>query len=308
MGTPEFSVPSLKRLILDGHQVAAVFTQPDKPAGRGKAMHTPPVKVLALEHGLPVHQPARIKLNEEARAVFESVSPDACVVVAYGKILPEWMLAIPRLGCINVHASLLPKYRGAAPINWAIANGESETGITIMKLDAGMDTGPMFARRSTTIGDDETAPELSSRMAQLGADLLAETLPHIASGEIQPTPQDDLEATYAPLLRREDGLIDWQTIASAIADRVRAFQPWPGTYTSFRNARLMIWRAHEAPNVDIGAAEAGTILKLDETGITVACADFSALQIEEVQIEGKRRMPAREWANGSRLKAGDAIR
>src|SRR6266478_9806266 len=172
MGTPEFSVPSLERLIVDGHDIAAVFTQPDKPAGRGKHLHEPPAKTFALERGIAVHQPARIKSNEEVRAIFESISPDACVVAAYGKILPVSMLAIPRLGCINVHASLLPKYRGAAPINWAIANGEIETGVTIMQMDVGMDTGAMLARRATPIQAAETAVELTIRLSQIGADLL----------------------------------------------------------------------------------------------------------------------------------------
>lgn len=309
MGTPEFAVPSLAQLLSGGHDIAGVFTQPDKPAGRGKHLHEPPVKALALEHGIPIHQPAKIKSNDEVRAILETISPDACVVVAYGKILPAWMLAIPRLGCINVHASLLPKYRGAAPINWAIANGERETGVTIMQMDVGMDTGPMLAQRSIPIGGDETAPQLSARLAQLGAELLSETLPRIERGEIAPLVQGDSEATYAPLLKREDGLIDWRMSASEIANRVRSFQPWPGTYTNFRGARLTIWRGNEAPyrqdaNV---TSEPGTILNIDESGITVVCSGLSTLLIEEVQIEGKRRVSAREFANGARLKPGDRI-
>lgn len=309
MGTPEFSVPSLARLILDGHEIAAVFTQPDKPAGRGKHLHSPPVKALALEQNIPVHQPAKIRINEEVRAIFETISPDACVVVAYGKILPAWMLAIPRLGCINVHASLLPKYRGAAPINWALANGERETGVTIMQMDIGMDTGPMLTQRSITVGDDETAPQLSARLAQLGAELLSETLPHIERGEITPLTQNDSEATYAPMLKREDGLIDWRMSAREIANRVRAFQPWPGTYTNFRGGRLTIWRAREARSNQVPdlSAEPGTILNLDESGITIACIGSSALLTQEVQLEGKRRVSAREFANGARLKPGDRI-
>ena len=309
MGTPEFSVPSLERLIADGHEVAAVFTQPDKPAGRGKHLHAPPVKTIALGRSITVHQPARIKSNEEVREIFEAISPDACVVVAYGKILPEWLLAIPRLGCINVHASLLPKYRGAAPINWAIASGDRETGVTIMQMDAGMDTGPMLAKSAITIGDEETAPELSTQLAQLGANLLSETLPRIARAEIEPTPQDNTEATYAPMLKREDGLINWQMTAREIADRVRAFQPWPGSYTNFRGGRLIIWRAHEAPSFADAASQVGpgTILNINESGITVACSGLSGLLFEEVQIEGKRRVSAREFANGARLKPGDRI-
>jgi methionyl-tRNA formyltransferase len=312
MGTPEFSVPSLERLMLDGHDIAAVFTQPDKPAGRGKHLHTPPVKAFAVQHGMRVHQPAKIKSNDEVRAIFEGISPDACVVVAYGKILPAWMLAIPRLGCINVHASLLPKYRGAAPINWALANGERETGVTIMQMDVGMDTGPMLTQRSIPIGDDETAPQLSVRLAQLGAELLSETLPGVERGEIAPLTQDDSKATYAPMLKREDGLIDWRMRAREIANRVRAFQPWPGTYTNFRGGRLIVWRGHEAPEADSHkvpdiAAEPGTILNINEAGITVVCSGSSALLIEEVQVEGKRRVSAREFANGARLKPGDHL-
>lgn len=311
MGTPEFSVPSLERLLADGHEVAAVFTQPDKPAGRGKTLHQPAVKVFALEHGIPVHQPAKIKTNDEVRAVFESVSPDTCVVTAYGKILPAWMLAIPRFGCINVHASLLPAYRGAAPINWAIANGERETGVTIMAMDIGMDTGPMLAKRSTGIGDQETAPELSLRLSLLGAGLLSETLPRVERGEIESVIQDDSQATYAPMFKREDGRIDWHMNASEISNRVRAFQPWPATYTNFRAGRLTIWRAHAEPT-ESGepsgyAAGPGSILSIDEAGITIVCSSSSRLLIEEVQVEGKRRVSAREFANGARLKPGDRI-
>jgi methionyl-tRNA formyltransferase len=312
MGTPEFAVGSLGRLIGDGHQVVAVFTQPDKPAGRGKQMHTPPVKTLALEHGIPVYQPAKIKTNEEVRAVFEQAAPDACVVAAYGKILPEWLLAIPKLGCINVHASLLPKYRGAAPINWAIANGERVTGVTIMQMDAGMDTGAMLAKRAIAIGEEETAPELSVRLSRLGAELLSETLPRIERGEIRAEAQDDSQASYAPLLKREDGLIDWQRSAGEIADRVRAFQPWPGAYTFLRGARLTIWRAREvSPDVvnDEWArdVEAGTIVRLHEMGVMVRCGGPTMLRVEEMQLEGKRRMSARDVANGLRLAAGDQI-
>ena len=312
MGTPEFSVPSLKRLILDGHEIAGVFTQPDKPAGRGKHLHAPPVKTVALEHNIPIYQPSKIKTNDEVRAVFETISPDACVVAAYGKILPEWMLAIPRLGCINVHSSLLPKYRGAAPINWAIANGERETGVTIMKMDAGMDTGPMLAQQSVPIDNDETAPELAARLARLGADLLSATLPGVERGEIEPTPQDDSAATYAPMLKREDGSINWSLSAREIANRVRAFQPWPGSYTIFRGVRLMIWRAseaHETSAVDLSPfmAVAGTILSIDEAGITVQCNGPGALLIQEAQLEGKRRVSARELANGARLQPGERI-
>src|SRR5437868_5338355 len=256
MGTPEFAVPSLARLLADGHAVAAVFTQPDKPAGRGHHLHAPPVKQLALEHGIAVHQPARIKTNEEVRAIFENLQPDVCVVAAYGKILPAWLLQIPRLGCINVHASLLPRYRGAAPINWAIANGERETGVTIMQMDAGMDTGAMLAKRAITIGDAETAPELSVRLADLGAALLSDTLPKIERGEIVAEAQNNDEATYAPLLKREDGLLDWRWTATEISNRVRGFQAWPGVYTTLGGARLHLWRTRPEDKADAATADA----------------------------------------------------
>lgn len=310
MGTPEFAVPSLARLIQDGHEIAAVFSQPDKPAGRGKHIHTPPVKVLALQHVIPVHQPAKIKTNQEVRAVFENAAADACIVAAYGKILPDWLLAIPRRGCINVHASLLPSYRGAAPINWAIANGDRQTGVTIMQMDAGMDTGAMLAKRSITIGDEETAPELSARLSRLGAELLSETLPRIEHGEIEREPQDDKLATYAPMLKREDGLIDWRKRASEIAKRVRGFQPWPGAYTSVRGARLTIWRARDVAveSTDSSTDGApGTIGGIDETGVLVWCAGPTLLRVEEMQLEGKRRLPARDVANGLRLAIGDSM-
>jgi len=313
MGTPEFAVPSLARLLADGHTVMAVFTQPDKPAGRGKHLHTPPIKTLALEHRLQVYQPAKIKTNEEVRAVFETLQPDACIVAAYGKILPAWLLQIPRHGCINVHASLLPRYRGAAPINWAIAGGERQTGVTIMQMDAGMDTGPMLARRSLVIGDTETAPELSSRLAELGAALLSETLPKIERGEIAAASQNNDEATYAPLLKREDGLLIWRWTAAQISNRVRAFQPWPGVYTTLGGARLHLWRARQEA-MDSSTAEPhqetsapGTILAIDRAGLIISCAEGTALRIEECQIEGKRRVAAREFANGMRLKVGDPI-
>lgn len=306
MGTPEFALPALERLIEEGHQVEAVITQPDKPAGRGNRPQPPPVKSLALERGIKVYQPERIRKNEQVLSLFREIAPDACIVVAYGKILPESLLAIPKFGCMNVHASLLPKYRGAAPINWAIANGELETGVTIIKMDAGMDTGPILAARATSIYPEETAPELSARLAKMGAELLAETLPQIELGRITPIPQDDSKATYAPMLKREDGLLDWNMTARQIADRVRGFQPWPGAYTFWRGHRLILWRARCASACAAGA-EPSTILRIDDSGIAVACGAGSALLIEELQLEGGRRLRARDFANGFRLRAGDSL-
>ena len=312
MGTPDFSVPSLERLIIDGHEIAAVFTQPDKPAGRGQQLHEPPVKSFAKTHGIPIYQPSKIKTNDEVRTVFESLSPDVCIVVAYGKILPAWMLAIPRLGCINVHASLLPKYRGAAPINWAIANGEVETGVTIMQMDEGMDTGPMLGKRSIVIGAGETAPELSARLSRVGADMLSETLLRISSGDVMPLPQDASQASYAPMLKRETGLIDWKMTANEISNRVRGFQPWPGTYASFRGGRLIIWKSRELRDGGVQNparinAEPGTIVSIDRSGMAIECGASSVLLVQEVQIEGKRRLSARELANGARLQPGQRL-
>ena len=305
MGTPEFAVPVVERLLRDGYEILAVFTQPDKPAGRGNRLTSPPVKLVAAAHGIPVYQPSRIKTNLEVRGVFERAASDACVVAAYGKILPEWLLKIPRLGCINVHASLLPKYRGAAPINWAIAHGEHETGITIMQMDAGMDTGPMFARSALEIGPEETAADLSTRLSALGAELLSETLPKIERGDIAAIAQADSEATYAPMLKREDGLIDWRLTAGEISSRVRAFQPWPGAFTAFRGQRLMIWRARETP--DSSDAATGVIVSIGDSGIVVQTAGPFALMTHELQIEGKRRMSGRDFANGTRLRPGDSL-
>jgi methionyl-tRNA formyltransferase len=306
MGTPEFAVPTLVRMLNDGHEIACVFTQPDKPAGRGNKLQAPPVKLVASARGITVHQPAKIKTNEEIRTIFQETAPEACVVAAYGRILPEWLLGMPKLGCINVHASLLPKYRGAAPINWAIVNGEKQTGITIMQMDAGMDTGPILSQESIAIGPEETAPELAKRLAELGADLLSATLPRVARGDVTPIKQNDSQASYAPILKREHGMIDWALTAREIANRVRGFQPWPGTFTLFRGKHLIILKALEgAPGP--APALTGTITSLDRTGMTVACAASTALQIVELQIEGKRRMTGRDFANGMRLGVGDRI-
>src|SRR5215470_5841459 len=312
MGTPEFAVPVLERLVQDGHQVLAVFTQPDKPSGRGNAIHAPPIKQVSQRLGIPVYQPARIKTNDEVRQVFESLRPDACIVAAYGKILPEWLLRIPRLGCINVHSSLLPKYRGAAPMNWAIANGETQTGVTIMQMDPGMDTGPMLGSRVVEIGEYETAVELSKRLSKLGAELLSEKLPLVERGEIEHLAQDDSQASYAPILKREDGLIDWSMPAKRISDRVRGFQPWPGSYTVFRGARLILWHAYPVVIASSAASASsqktpGTISGFDKSAIVVSCASDSLLRIDELQIEGKRRVTARDFANGARLAPGSSI-
>jgi methionyl-tRNA formyltransferase len=314
MGTPAFGLAALSRLVADGHEIAAVFTQPDKPAGRGRHLHQSPVKLFALEHGIPVHQPAKIKSNDEVRKVFLEIAPDACVVAAYGKILPEWMLRIPRFGCINVHASLLPKYRGAAPVNWAIANGETATGVSIMLMDVGMDTGSVFTQRVIDINPEETAPELSERLAALGAELLSSTLPMIETGALSPVRQNDQAATYAPMLKREHGLIGPNLTAREIANHVRAFQPWPGSFTTFRGQRLIIWRAAAAGtgnerllNGQPVSSQSLTFIGVEGASMLLRCAGPSVLRVEEVQIEGRRRVSARDFVNGMRLKVGDAV-
>jgi methionyl-tRNA formyltransferase len=303
MGTPESAVPTLRRCLDDGHEVVAVWTQPDRPAGRGNRLHEPPVKQFARERGLTVHQPLKIK-TEEARALFASHDAELGVVVAYGRILPASFLRAPRRGCVNVHFSLLPKYRGAAPVNWAIVRGETETGVTTMMIDEGLDTGAILLQRATRIGDDETAPELLARLSETGAGLLGETLARI--DEIGPRPQRDEDATHAPILKREDGLIDWNMNAAEIVRRVRGFQPFPNTYTTFRAQRLVVWRAQ--PVLDAtSSGPRGEIIAAHGDELIVACGEASALRLLEVQMEGKRRMSARDFLNGLRARAGEVL-
>ena len=303
MGTPESAVPTLKRCLADGHEVVAVWTQPDRPAGRGHRLHAPPVKEFALRRGLTVQQPAKIK-TAEARALFESHDADTAVVVAYGRILPASFLHAPRRGCLNVHFSLLPKYRGAAPVNWAIVRGETETGVTTMQIDEGLDTGPILMQRATHIGADETAPQLLARLAELGADLLGETLARLT--EIRPRPQRDEDATLAPILRREDGLLDWASRADEIERRVRGLQPWPSAFTQFRGQRLVVWRAAALTTPDI-RHDPGEIVMAQADELVVACGAETALRLLEVQPEGRRRMPARDFLNGVRAEAGERL-
>lgn len=316
MGTPETAVPTLKRCLDDGHEVVAVWTQPDRAAGRGHSLRMPPVKEFAVAHGLNVHQPAKIK-TEEARELFASHEAEACIVVAYGRILPPAFLAAPRRGCLNVHFSLLPKYRGAAPVNWAIVRGERESGVTTMRIDEGLDTGDIYLQRATSIGETETAPQLLARLAVLGAELLSETLKRI--DELEPRPQREAEATHAPLLRREDGLVDWSLSAKEIERRVRGFQPWPNAHTHFRGQRLLIHQtaqpspsAVESESGDIaGSGELpeahGELTKALGDELEVACGGRTRLLLSEVQLEGKRRMSVRDFINGMRVRAGERL-
>ncbi|HEX8069987.1 MAG TPA: methionyl-tRNA formyltransferase [Pyrinomonadaceae bacterium] len=306
MGTPETAVPTLRRCLADGHEVVAVWTQPDRPAGRGNRLTAPPVKEFAATHGLAVHQPTKIK-TAEARALFESHAADAAVVVAYGRILPPWFLRAPRRGCVNVHFSLLPRYRGAAPVNWAIVRGETETGVTTMLMDEGLDTGPLLLQQATPIAPHETAPQLLARLADLGAELLSATLARF--DELTPRPQRDEDATLAPLLTREDGLLDWTLAATDIERRVRGFQPWPNAHTLLRGARLVLWHAEAwtPPPEHSQAQPPGTILHARGDDLVIACGAGTALRVLEAQAEGKRRMSARDLLNGLRVQTGERL-
>jgi methionyl-tRNA formyltransferase len=300
-GTPMFAVPCLEALVRERHDVQLVVSQPDRPKGRGLELAPTPVKQVALEHGIPVTQPEKIKNNAEFRAQLEQMRPDAIIVVAYGRIIPQWMIDLPPHGNINVHASLLPKYRGAAPIQWAIACGETITGVTTMRIDAGLDTGAMLLKAEMPIAADDTALSLSPRLSQLGALLLVETLRAFDAGELQPTPQDDSQATLAPLLKKEDGRIDFHRPAQKIFNRLRGFQPWPGAFTTFRGKQLVLHGARPGKGPKL---EPGELLSHGDS-LYVGAGQDSALELLEVQIEGKKRMSARDFANGYRPTAGE---
>jgi methionyl-tRNA formyltransferase len=302
-GTPAFAVPSLHALLSDSYfQVAGVITQPDRPRGRGKKTASSPVKDAALEAGVPVYQPEKIK-SESSLDYFKRLAPDVVVIIAYGQIIPASLISIPRLGWINLHGSLLPKYRGAAPINWAILNGEKVTGLTTMQIDAGLDTGPMLLKYQTGIGPDETAPELYAQLAEAGAPLIVGTLKKLDRGEITPTPQDNSQATLAPPLKKEDGRIDWFLPAPKIYNRIRGLQPWPGAFTTFRGATCRIWGKPLKP---VGAGGTpGIILPTREDGLLVICAGATVLRVEQIQIEGRNRISDGEFMNGARIVPGE---
>jgi methionyl-tRNA formyltransferase len=316
-GTPKFAVPALESLIAQrDFRVEGVVTQPDRPRGRGQEVSISPVKAAALAADIGVFQPEKVRAPE-SYAYFERVAPDCVVIIAYGQIIPEKLIALPRLGWINVHASLLPKYRGAAPINWAILNGESLTGLTTMQIDAGLDTGPMLLKKELPISPDETAPELTARLAETGAPLIVETLRRLERRDITPEPQDASRATHARPLKKEDGLIDWNLTATQIYNRIRALQPWPGTFTIFRGKTCHIWgrpvrfgdfeSAHNAPHhgephhgeTATPTFPPGTI-QVDKPGVHVACGTGSLL-LDSVQLEGRKHIAAREFINGARL-------
>ena len=302
-GTPEFGVPTLEAVIAAGHEVALVVTQPDRAAGRGMEVQAPPVKRVALECGLPVVQPEKIRNNLEFRSRLEEIRPDAILVVAYGRIIPQWMLELPRFGNINLHGSLLPKYRGAAPIQWAVANGEVVTGVTTMQLDAGLDTGDMLLAQVCPIGREETAVEVYECLAPLGAKLMVKTLDRLEAGLIYPEAQDDSLATLAPILKREDGWIDFSRDAKHIYDRWRGFQPWPGAHTLLRGKKLIVQRMHVA---GVGDGEAG-VVKVHGEVLMVGCGGGSLIGLDEVQMEGKRRMSAAEFLRGNQVRSGERL-
>jgi methionyl-tRNA formyltransferase len=304
-GTPRFAVPTLERLVESGFPVRLVVTQPDKPRGRGMELAASPVKQSALKLGLPVLQPEKIKTNEEFRAQLSALAPDAIIVVGYGRIIPQWMIDLPRFGNLNLHASLLPKYRGAAPIQWAIANGESVTGVTIMRIDAGLDTGDILLQRELAIEGEDTAETLAPRLASIGADLMVEALRGLDARQISSKPQDHSRATLAPILTKQDGQIDFHRTAAEIRNRLRGFQPWPGAFTTFRGKNLHIWSAKVVPEEIITRELQPGELSSEGELIAVGCGHHSALELLEVQIEGKKRMPARDFVNGYRPFAGE---
>ena len=309
-GTPEFAVPMLQRLLEEEEfAVEAVLTQPDRPKGRGLDAPASPVKIAALAAGIPIHQPRTVRAPEVS-AWLAKLAPDAVVILAYGQIIPANLLTIPRLGWINLHASLLPKYRGAAPIAWAIANGESRSGLITMRIDAGMDTGPILLQQELEIGADETAPELSARMAEAGAPLVVETLRALQRDAITPRAQDHAQATYAPLLKRDHGRIDWTLPAAQIYNRIRAFAPWPGAFTTFRGHRCHVWgrpASADSPPSPVIAQQDATPGSLLERGddLYVTCGSGTCLRIEAVQLEGRKRVTAREFLSGARLSPAE---
>ncbi|HVW83817.1 MAG TPA: methionyl-tRNA formyltransferase [Bryobacteraceae bacterium] len=302
LGTPEFAVPTLERILEAGHGVLEVVTQPDRPKGRKQEMTPSPVKAAALRHGLPVFQPERIR-RAEAVEHLRALAPDVMVVVGYGQIIPQSIIDIAPLGIINVHASLLPELRGAAPIQWSIARGDKRTGVTTMRIDAGLDTGDIVEQWETAIGPEETAPELSARLAEAGASLLGRTLAGLCSGKVRPVPQDNARATLAPILKKEDGRIDWSRSAREIHNRIRGFQPWPGAYASFRGQSIHLWRSRLVPQR--WDRPPGSLVH--EGGVFAVGGDGAALELLEVQLEGRRKMPAEVFANGHRLTQTDLL-
>jgi len=303
LGTPAFAVPTLEAIVAVGHQVAAVLTQPDRPRGRGQNPAASPVKEAALKLGLEVYQPERVR-RPEAVEYLRALGCDAMVVVGYGQIIPQVVIDLAAFGIINVHASLLPKYRGAGPIQWAIVRGESRTGVTTMRINAGLDTGDMLLKAETDIGPDETAVELGKRLAVMGAGLLVETLEGLAAGTIVPEPQDDAQATLAPIIKKEDGVINWVCSSKSIHNQVRGLQPWPGAQTRFRGAPLQVWKTRVVAGQGSASGVPGGIASLKP--LVVRCGE-GLLELVEVQMEGRKRISAADFANGQRLTENEIL-
>jgi methionyl-tRNA formyltransferase len=301
MGTPEFAVPSLQRLIERGETLVAVVTQPDRPKGRGQQLASPPVKIVAGEYGIPVFQPAKVRIPDFLEIV-RGLHPDLIIVTAFGQILPKELLDIPRYGCINVHASLLPRYRGAAPINWCIINGETETGVTTMQMDEGLDTGDMLLKKVVPIGPDVDAQALHDLLSVAGADALAETLDLLIAGKLNAEKQDSLLSNYAPMLKKEDGLIDWLRDPQSIRNLVRGLTPWPGAFTFLGDKTLKVYRCRVAG----GSGVPGSVLQADRSGLVIACRE-GGLLVEELQLEGKKRLSARDFLAGYNIIPGTIL-
>lgn len=308
-GTPQFAVPTLKALCEAGHQVPLVLSQPDRPSGRGLEMQSSPVKQFALAQGIELLQPQKIRCNPELENRLRALEPDAIVVVAYGRLIPPWMLALPRHGNLNLHASLLPKYRGAAPIQWAIANGETETGVTSMRIDEGLDTGDILLQESISIAPDQTSIDLSPMLAELGAQVMVRTLVLLEKGTLQATPQDADRATLAPILTKEDGRIDWQRTASEIYNRWRGFTPWPGAFCFLRGKKLSLHALRGANTGEISALPEQKPGGLIQRGsqLYAACGCGSWLELLEAQLEGKRRMPVADFLRGTAIAVEERL-
>jgi methionyl-tRNA formyltransferase len=300
MGSATFAVPTLQKLFEAGYKISGVITQPDKPRGRGQALQAPPLKKTAFELRLPVYQPNSLK-NDEAQTLIKALQAEMMIVVAYGKILPPWLLQLPKYGCVNLHGSILPKYRGAAPVHWAVANGETVTGVCAMQMDEGLDTGPVFACRETPIEPDESVQQVYDRLAEIGGELILETIPRIVEGTIRSEPQDHSRATLAPILKKEHGFIDWAKPAAQIHNRVRAFNPWPGTVTKFRGATCKILATKLAGH---HAAAPGTIIA-GKRWLGVVCGDSAVLEILTIQPENRKPVSGADFANGARIQADE---
>ncbi|MGA8288526.1 MAG: methionyl-tRNA formyltransferase [Acidobacteriaceae bacterium] len=305
-GTPQFAVPTLKALLQAGHRVELVLSQPDRASGRGMEVQISPLKRYAEQHGLELTQPEKIRNNTELQERLRALSPDAIIIVAYGRLIPPWILALPKYGNLNVHASLLPKYRGAAPIQWAVANGETETGVTTMRIDEGLDTGDVLLQERVPISPRQTSVELSPVLAEVGAELMVRTLAGLEQGTLQAAKQDSTKATLAPILQREDGRVDWSRTAQQIFDRWRGFQPWPGAFTSFRGKKLLLHTMQVVSDAPESGAAPGTLVRQANRLLT-ACGEGSWLELLELQAEGKRRMPVEAFLNGFSFTDGDRL-